>query len=87
MLDARPPASPSRVLRRQRRALVTFRRFSNLFPSTATALVIGALSPALHAQTLPASALPDHVLLAQGPLPAALTPLRRGCAAGRVGYD
>jgi hypothetical protein len=69
-----------RVLRRQRRALVTFRKFSNLFPSTATVLVIGAPSPALQAQTLPASALPDHALLVQGRLPGAPTPFRRGCA-------
>jgi hypothetical protein len=41
---------------------------------TATVLVIGALCPALRAQTLPAQASPDYALLAQGQLPDAPIP-------------
>jgi len=43
---------------------MTLRRFSNLFPLSAAVLVIGALCPALHAQTLP-----DQTFLSSAPLP------------------
>src|ERR1700756_4813009 len=63
------PLAPSIVPRRQRRALMTFRRFSNLFRVSAAVLaVMGALCPAFHAQTLSAQVSPDQSLLPQGPL-------------------
>ena len=58
---------------------MTFRRFSNLFRSSATALVIGALCPALHAQTLP-----DQAFLSSAPLPDAPTPFVEASASAVI---